>query len=147
MNLDGNKTGHRPQSHANGKASGEPKMGMTALESRFAKAEADLSTSRRKLLREILDNCQDTYFLSSRELAKRYEVDTATIVRTVQVLRYKCYGDFLADLRSHFVCRITPYKAMKSSTRERGALADRSNQSVAMASRNLASLCSSRTAR
>ena len=143
MNLDGDKTDNRAQSHADGKPGEERTVWMTALESRFAKAEADLSTSRRKLLREILDNCQDTYFLSSRELAKRYEVDTATIVRTVQVLRYKCYGDFLADLRSHFVSRITPYKAMKSATRERRGLADRINQCLAMESRNLDSLRSS----
>jgi len=34
-------------------------------------------SSRRKLLRSILENTEDTFFLSSRELAKRYEVDAA----------------------------------------------------------------------
>ena len=75
----------------------------TTLEERFAKAAPNLNPSRRKLLTEILDNSEDTYFLSSRELAKRYEVDAATIVRTIQVLGYERYAEFLADLRAHFV--------------------------------------------
>ena len=143
MRPDGNKTGSRAQSRVDGALSDERTVWMTPLESRFAKAEPNLNSSRRQLLREILDNCQETYFLSSRELAKRYEVDTATIVRTVQVLGYKRYGDFLVDLRSHFVSRITPYRAMKSATRERRGLADRVNQCLAMESRNLDSLRSS----
>ena len=82
---------------------------MTPLESAFAKAESKLNLSRRRLLREILENSEDTYFLSSRELAKRYKVDTATVVRTIQALGYERYADFTAHLRSHFVSRITPY--------------------------------------
>src|SRR5437763_15539658 len=66
--------------------SAERKTWMTTLETRFAEAEPNLSTSRKRLIREILDHPEDTYFLSSRALAKRYELDPTTIVRTVLLL-------------------------------------------------------------
>ena len=86
----------------------ERKPWRTALETRFAQAEPNLSASRQGLIREILDHVEETYFLSSRALAKRFDLDPTTIVRTVQALGYKRYGEFAADLRSHFVTRITP---------------------------------------
>src|ERR1043166_568020 len=49
--------------------------GQTTLERRFSRAQADLSDSREKLLLMILQNPEDTFFLSSRDLAKRYKVD------------------------------------------------------------------------
>src|SRR5581483_1769636 len=93
--------------HSNGNVA-DGKSWMTALELRMAQAEASLNFSRSKLLRDILENAEDNYFLSSRALAKRYEVDKATIVRTIQVLGYERYAEFAADLRAHFVSRITP---------------------------------------
>ena len=126
----------------NGKA-GEPQVSMSSLESRFVKAAPNLNPSRQQLLRAILDNPQDAYFLSSRDLAKRYEVDPATIVRTIQVLGYRRYADFLADLRSHFVSHITPYRLMAAATHERRDLADHLSHSLEMESRNLQALRSS----
>jgi len=90
---------------------------LTSLEVRFAKSP--LSGSRRRLIREILDNHEETFFLSSRELAKRYNVDAATIVRTVQALGYDRFADFAADLRQHFVNHITPYTVLKAATQEK----------------------------
>ena len=69
-----------------------------------------------KLLRQILDNPADTFFLSSREMAKRYDVDAATIVRTIQALGYAKFAAFAADLRSHFITRITPYSLLKAAS-------------------------------
>jgi hypothetical protein len=66
-----------------------PRIGQTALETRFSDSHDTLSRSRRKLLRMILENPEDTYFLSSREMAKRYHVDAAAIVRTIQALGYQ----------------------------------------------------------
>jgi len=123
--------------------SNERKVWMTPLQTRFANAETNLSSSRRQLLREILDNAHETYFLSSRELAKRYKVDGATIVRTIQALGYKRYADFLADLRSHFVSRITPYTVLKAATREHRSLAGRVEHSLDMEATNLDALRSS----
>lgn len=123
----------------NGK-SHEHKPWMTPLESRIAKAESNLNPSRRQLLKRILDNSEETYFLSSRELAKRHQVDTATVVRTIQVLGYERYADFLADLRSHFVSRITPYTLLKAATHERSSLAGRVEHSLEMESTNLNAL-------
>lgn len=118
----------------------ELKSGLTPLEARFAKAQPHLNASRRKLLGAILDNPDDTFFLSSRELAKRYEVDAATIVRTIQALGYHKYAEFAADLRSHFVTRITPYTVLKAASREKRTLADRIRHSMEMDSRNLQNL-------
>ncbi len=109
----------------------------------MAQAEASLNFSRSKLLRDILENAEDNYFLSSRALAKRYEVDKATIVRTIQVLGYERYAEFAADLRAHFVSRITPYTLMKSAAREKRSIADHVEHSLEMDAHNLQALRSS----
>src|SRR6266850_7834586 len=98
------------------------KSSLTSLEVRFAKSP--LSGTRRRLIRAILDNHEETFFLSSREMAKRYNVDAATIVRTVQALGYERFADFAADLRQHFIRKITPYTVLKAATREKRSLTD-----------------------
>jgi len=114
--------------------------GQTALEKRFASAQSRLNPSRRKLLRMILENPEDTYFLSSRELAKHYQVDAATIVRSIQAMGYGKFAEFLADLRSHFVTRITPFTVLKAASREKRTVADRIRHSLEMDQRNLHAL-------
>jgi DNA-binding MurR/RpiR family transcriptional regulator len=89
----------------------------TPLEVRFARTA--LSRQRRQLIRAILDNPEEAYFLSSRELARRYSVDAATIVRTIQALGYERFADFAADLREHFVRQITPYTVAKAASQEK----------------------------
>ena len=117
--------------------SGDRKPWTTALEHRLAQAQTDLSSSRSRLLQEILDNAEENHFLSSRALAKRYDVDKATIVRSVQVLGYKRYAEFAADLRAHFVSRITPYTLMKAASREKRSIADHVAHSLEMEVNNL----------
>jgi DNA-binding MurR/RpiR family transcriptional regulator len=70
-------------------------------------------------LSAIRENSDDTFFLSSRELARRYDVDAATIVRTIQALGYQRFAEFAADLRSHFVTHITPYTILKAASEEK----------------------------
>ena len=113
---------------------------MTSLETRFAEAEPTLSGSRQRLIREILAHPEDTYFLSSRALAKRYELDPTTIVRTIQALGYKRYAEFAADLRSHFVSRITPYALMKSAVREKRSVANQIEHTLEIDMQNLNAL-------
>jgi DNA-binding MurR/RpiR family transcriptional regulator len=112
----------------------------TPLEIRYAKSQAKLSKSRKKMLGMILESPGDTFFLSSRELAKRYDVDAATIVRTIQALGYGKFAQFAADLRSHFIMRITPYTALKAASQERRSLADRIRHGLEMDLRNLQAL-------
>jgi DNA-binding MurR/RpiR family transcriptional regulator len=100
----------------------DTKASRTSLEVRFAKSP--LSGGRRRLIRAILDNHEQTFFLSSREMAKRYNVDAATIVRTVQALGYERFADFAADLRQHFVNHITPYTVLKAATQEKRSVTD-----------------------
>ncbi len=136
------------KSPGNAKTDGNPKLiatelrkpWMTSLETRFAEAESDLSGSRQRLIREILAHPEDTYFLSSRALAKRYDLDPTTIVRTIQALGYKRYGEFAADLRSHFVTRITPYALMKSAVRDKRSVADHVEHTLEMDLHNLNAL-------
>jgi DNA-binding MurR/RpiR family transcriptional regulator len=118
----------------------ERKPWLTALEMRFAQAEPNLSASRQELIREILDHAEETYFLSSRALAKRYNLDPTTIVRTVQALGYERYGEFAADLRSHFVARITPYALMKSAVRDKRSVAHHIERTLEMDIQNLNAL-------
>src|SRR5438105_372555 len=113
----------------------------TSLEVRFAQAK--LSRSRRQLVREILDNHEETFFLSSREMAKRYNVDAATIVRTAQALGYERFADFASDLRRHFVKQITPYTVLKAATRERRSVPDHIRHCLERDTENLSVLRSS----
>lgn len=104
--------------------------GLTAIEARLAEAEPRLSPRRLSLIRATLEHPDETYFLSSRGLARRFEVDPSTVVRTVQALGYKRYADFAADLREHFVTRITPYRILEATTREEGSVADHVQRSL-----------------
>jgi DNA-binding MurR/RpiR family transcriptional regulator len=119
----------------------------TGIEERLAKASRNLSLSRRKLLTEIIDDSEETCFLSSRELAKRYQVDAATIVRTIQALGYERYAEFQADLRAHFVLRISPYTVMKAAARQKRTIADYVEHSLEMEANNLANLRSTLSVR
>ncbi len=104
--------------------------GRTQLEERFLEAQTNLSTSRQRLLSQILAEADETFFLSSRELGRRYSVDSATIVRTIQAMGYKKFADFAHDLRNHFVTQITPYTALKAATRKKRSVADYVSRSV-----------------
>jgi DNA-binding MurR/RpiR family transcriptional regulator len=96
----------------------------TPLEARFAKARTRLTPRSQQLVRSILDNPDQTFFLSSRELARRYGVNAATIVRIIQALGYERLAEFTADLRQHFMVRLTPYTIMRAATREKRSVAD-----------------------
>ena len=113
---------------ANSRDENGNRSSLTSLEVRFA--QSPLAGTRRRLIREILDNHEETFFLSSRELAKRYNVDAATIVRTVQALGYERFADFAADLRQHFVNHITPYTVLKAATQEKRSITQQIQHSL-----------------
>ena len=102
----------------------------TPLGARFFDTQAGLSSSRQKLLRQIIDESNETFHLSSREMGRRDSVDSATIIRTVQALGYEKFADFVQDLREHFVTQITPYTAMKAAEQTNRSVTDRVRQSV-----------------
>jgi DNA-binding MurR/RpiR family transcriptional regulator len=112
----------------------------TSLEVRFARARSQLTPRRQQLIRAVLDNPEETFFLSSRELARRYRVDAATIVRTIQALGYERFADFSADLRRHFMARVTPYTVMKAAAREKRSISDHLRHSLDRDSENLSVL-------
>jgi DNA-binding MurR/RpiR family transcriptional regulator len=109
----------------------------SALETRFAQARSQLNPRRQRLLRAILDTADETCFLSSREMAKRFHIDATTILRTTQVLGYASFADFAADLRQHFISRITPYTVLKAATREKRSVEDHIEHSLEKALENL----------
>ena len=106
---------------------------------RFLDKHVDLSPSRQRLLRRILDESNETFFLSSREMGRRYNVDSATIIRTIQALGYGKFADFVQDLREHFVTQITPYTAMKAAAQTNQSVEDLVLQNVSKDVENLAS--------
>lgn len=109
----------------------------SALESRFAKARSQLNPRRQRVLTAILDSADETCFLSSREIAKRFHIDATTILRTTQALGYRTFAEFAADLRQHFVSRINPYTVLKAATREKRSVADHIDHSLEKAIDNL----------
>jgi len=102
----------------------------TAIEQRLSDAQARLNPRRRRIIQAVLENPDETFFLSSRALARRYRVDPATIVRTIQVLGYRQYADFLRDLREHFIQRVTPYRIVEATAREKRSVADHVRHSL-----------------
>lgn len=107
------------------------------LEQRFISVQPQLGPQRQKLIRSIIDHSEETCFLSSRELAKSYNVDAATIVRSVQALGYKGFAEFAQDLRQHFISRITPYTVLKAATREKRTVQDHIDHSLDKALENV----------
>ena len=96
----------------------------STLETRFAEARGQLTPRRQRLLRVILDSAEETCFLSSREMAKRFHIDATTILRTTQVLGYASFADFSTDLRQHFISNINPYTVLKAATKEKRSVED-----------------------
>jgi len=129
----------RNKSH--GQSGNHDNSAPTSLEVRFSQSQ--LSRGRRQLIRTILDNHEEAFFLSSREMARRYNVDPATLVRTVQALGYDRFADFAADLRKHFVMHITPYTVLKAATREKRSVPDQVRHCVERDTENLSVLRSS----
>jgi len=119
-----NRSNSRKQTRSSSDSSDNTDGKASVLEARFAQAQSGLNSRRQRLVQAILDSADETCFLSSRELAKRYRVDATTILRATQVLGYQSYADFAADLRQHFVSRITPYAVLKAATREKRSVAD-----------------------
>ena len=113
---------------------------LSVLEARLAESQTRLNPRRQQLVRAILDSADETCFLSSRELAKRYRVDATTILRATQVLGYESYSDFSADLRQHFVARITPYTVLRAATREKRSVADHIDHALEKALDNINTL-------
>ncbi|HKO97913.1 MAG TPA: MurR/RpiR family transcriptional regulator [Pyrinomonadaceae bacterium] len=128
----------KTQSIADGPDNSDGKT--SVLETRLAESQNRLNPRRRQLVRAILDSADETCFLSSRELAKRYSVDATTILRATQVLGYESYSDFSADLRQHFVARITPYTVLRAATREKRSVTDHINHALEKALDNINTL-------
>ena len=104
--------------------------GQSPLELRILRAERRLNGRRRRLVQAILENAEESCFLSSRELARRHRVDPSTIVRTVQALGYERFNRFAADLRAHFLRSLTPYSVLQAGASRDLDLRDRVRQSL-----------------
>ena len=107
-----------------------PTNGQSPLELRILRADRQLNSRRRRLLQSIMENARESCFLSSRQLAQRYRVDPATIVRTAQALGYERFGDFARDLRGHFLQTLTPYAVMQAVASRQTTLHERVRQTL-----------------
>ena len=100
------------------------------LDVRLEQNRGRLSPRRHKLIETVLERADETFFLSSRELAKLLGVDAATIVRTIQALGYDRFADFAGDLRRYFLARVTPYEVLKAETKKGRTVADHITRSL-----------------
>lgn len=96
-----------------------------------------LSGGRRALMDGILNNLNEAVFLSTRELAKRFKTDPATVVRTVQALGYATFADFSKDLRGHFLGQANPYRVARADLSDHQDSDNHAQSSVARDARNL----------
>ena len=102
----------------------------SSLELRILGSEPRLNLRRRRLVQAILENPEESCFLSSRELARRHRVDPSTIVRTVQALGYPRFSGFAADLRDHFLRSMNPYSILQAGASKDLDLRGRVRQSL-----------------
>ena len=107
-----------------------PTNGQSPLEQRILRSEPRLNVRRRRLVQAILENAEESCFLSSRELARRHRVDPSTIVRTVQALGYEGFSGFASDLRSHFLRSMNPYSVLQAGASRDLTLRNRVRQSL-----------------
>jgi DNA-binding MurR/RpiR family transcriptional regulator len=112
----------------------------TTLARRFADAQRCLGVRRERLLIQILNEADETFFLSTREMAERYGVDPSTIVRATQAMGYEKFADFAQDLRTHFVTQIAPSETMKLAARTKSSVANYVRQSIEHDLENLTAL-------
>ncbi|MGH8251647.1 MAG: MurR/RpiR family transcriptional regulator [Steroidobacteraceae bacterium] len=102
----------------------------TTLEARFAEAYPNLNSRRQALIRQIIDNPDETFYLSLRQLSKRLEVDPATTYRLIKALGYGGFPEFAEDLRRHFMQRVTPYAVMRSAAARLKTVGDHVHNSI-----------------
>ena len=140
VRVDSNDSNGDEKPPANGTGTDSGTLEQEVLLSRFARSQSSLSGSRKRLLAKILDESNETYFLSSRDMGKRYGVNSATVIRTIQALGYEKFADFSHDLQEHFVTKITPYTAMKAAEQTALTIEDRIRQSIEKDIENLTDL-------
>src|ERR1043165_4332292 len=97
---------------------------------RWQAARDKLPDGRRRLLDGILEYLDETVFLTSPELAARFDTDAATVVRTVQALGYIGFADFARDLRSYFLSKVNPYRVMEAEAEDHKGAAHHVRASV-----------------
>lgn len=74
---------------------------LMSYRTRIREAKPGLSKSYAKLADFILDSYIETSFLTATELAKKLELDAATVVRFSQRLGYPGYPQLLSEIREH----------------------------------------------
>jgi RpiR family carbohydrate utilization transcriptional regulator len=89
-----------------------------------------LPDGRRRLVDGILEHLDETVFLTSPELAMRFDTDPATVVRTVQALGYAGFADFSRDLRSYFLSKVNPYRVMVAEAEDHKGAAHHARASL-----------------
>src|SRR4029077_7661786 len=74
-----------------------------------------LSSTRRELLRPILEHPREYVLLSVRAMAKRLKTDPATVVRIVRGLGFASYRDFQRHLHDLSIAFATSLDTMQSA--------------------------------
>ncbi len=77
-----------------------------------------LTPTQKRVLKYILNNLENSIFLTASALGRKTGVSEATIVRLAQALGFQGFPDFQKNLRSHFQERVTTISRLEKGLQE-----------------------------
>jgi DNA-binding MurR/RpiR family transcriptional regulator len=88
---------------------------MDSLEERIKVRYPKLTNKQRKISRFVIENLEETAFLSLRKVAQQAKVSEASVTRFCLALGYDGYGEIQKDLQAWIKSRITPLIKIRKS--------------------------------
>ena len=88
---------------------------MDSVEERIKARYTQLTNKQRRISRFIIENLEETAFLSLSKLAQQAKVSEASVTRFCLALGYDGYGEIQRDLQAWIKSRITPLIKIRKS--------------------------------
>lgn len=88
---------------------------MNSIEQKIQTQYSTLTKKQREISKFIIENLEETAFLSLSKLAQKAKVSEASVTRFCFALGYERYGDFQKDLQGWIKSRITPLIKIRKS--------------------------------
>jgi DNA-binding MurR/RpiR family transcriptional regulator len=95
---------------------------MPSFEVRIREARPDLSPSFRVLADFLLDSFDQAAFLTGADLARRLDLDSATVVRFAQRLGYPGYRELQREVQARVLQRLAPRETGRANSPEEAAV-------------------------
>ncbi len=80
--------------------------------------QSKLTTGQKRALQYILENTEESVFLTATKLSKKAGVGEATVVRLAQVLGFQGYSDMQRHLRAEFQDRLSTVTRLEKSIKD-----------------------------